>query len=126
MAKLSTNIILILLGLKNVRNIKYNPEIIKNNDVYVFDSRSSFNNYFLHNGIYVLDKSLLNLAVVFELKNGDIVAFKSLCDQIIFNEHENRKNIALPIAKKPVVASHLLSSDLSQPVKQLKKEYKIG
>lgn len=87
MEKLVTNLTTMMLGLKKVKEKKYSSEETKTNEVYIFHNEEDYQYYFIENGLEdIPDKELLNLAKLAELKNGDIIAFKGLCDHIIRNK----------------------------------------
>ena len=95
MAKISTNIIMGFFGLKSNKNIEYSEEESRAKDVYIFDSREDFYDYFLQNEVYINDKELLDLAIFAEMKNGEVIAIKGLCDRIIKLDRA-RKNSFFP------------------------------
>ena len=60
--------------------------VTKINDVYVFDGYDDFANYFkMHTGNY-LDKDLIDKTIYTTGKNGQVIAFKGLCEEIIASQ----------------------------------------
>lgn len=86
MEKLTTELVLYMYHLNKIQEKIYSPckDIYHHNhDAYVFHSKEEYYQYFLDNNAMINNIKLLDLAVLSNLKNGDIVALKNLCDYII-------------------------------------------
>ena len=84
MEKLTTELVIYLFHLEHIKEKEYSSNKRKTNtDAYVFHCKDEYYNYFLANGVNLKNKELLDLAIFSELRNGDIIALKGLCDHII-------------------------------------------
>lgn len=86
MEKLTTELVIFIYHLNNIKEKKYSPcKNIHhpNRDVYVFHSRDEYYQYFSDNNVIINNKELLDLAILSNLRNGDIIAMKNVCNYII-------------------------------------------
>lgn len=87
MEKLATEFVISVFGLNNITEKEYSPcQSLHSRDAYIFHSDVEYYNYFMENGLAIVSKELLDLAIFSKLRNGDIIALKGLCDYIIDNK----------------------------------------
>lgn len=83
MEKISTNYVMFMLRLKKEKLKEYTKHCPTSSGIYVFNSLKDYYNYFLENGVEIIDEKLFNIPIYLTLKNGDILASKHWCDKII-------------------------------------------
>lgn len=81
--KLATRMVLHVYKLNSVAEKVYSSYRSSDNDVYVFHNKDEFYHYFLDNNIIIDNNDIFELAILSELRNGDIIALKNSCDYII-------------------------------------------
>lgn len=92
MEKLTTTIVLYLYNLNNIKEKLYSSHRDRTKkDAYVFHSKDEFYQYFLDNNVTIYNKDLLDLAIFSELRNGDVIALKNVCDYVIDRVNQMKK-----------------------------------
>lgn len=93
---IKTKIYLHITGVKVEKEKVYSPNETRSNIVYIFTNYEEYKNYFLDH-IPLVEENIIDMAIYTRGKNGEIVAFKGLCDHIIKRLKPNKKEVALTL-----------------------------
>ena len=70
---------------------KYDESLHDESLYYVFNNYDEFKSYFIENGCIETNNDVLDLCIIFNMKDGRIIALKGLCDYVIsFNRKKEK------------------------------------
>ena len=83
MMNLKVRLICFTYNLKIAEEKKYEVKEVDDNLVYLFENKEEYVNYFLDNGLESVSEGIINLCTYYALDDGQIMAKKKVCDQVI-------------------------------------------
>lgn len=96
---IKTKIYLHITGVKEEKAKVYSCNETKSNVIYVFNNYDEYKNYFLEY-IPIIEEDVIDMAIYTRGKNGEIIAFKGLCDHIIKRLKSNQEKTILTLENK--------------------------